>query len=139
MSEIKDENLKGNDEIEQDIKVFLDAPSDEALAVLLTTIRKRMTDGGHFVVAVDAAPGVGENLQIRTVTMNGKQWMVAYTCFDEELKGGESVMSAFTAPISQILKMILSSEDLEGVIVNPYGGSIKLDKALSSLILGENK
>lgn len=139
MSEIKDENLKGNEKIEADIKTLLEAPSDEALAVLLTGIRARMKDNGHLVVAVDAAPGVGESLQVRTVSMNDMKWMVAYTSFDEELKGGESVMSAFTAPISQILAMITASDELAGVIINPYGGTIKLDKTLSSLILGENK
>lgn len=139
MSDIKDENLKGNEKLEDDIKELLDAPSDEALAVLLTSFRKRMNEGGHLVVAVNAAKGAGENLSVRTAYMNDKKWMIAYTSFDEELKGREAVMSAFTAPISQILQMVMTSPELEGVIINPYGGTIKLDKALSSLIVGTMK
>lgn len=132
---MKDESLQGNELLEQDIKDFLANPCDELLAAMLTTIRKRMKAGGHFVVAIDAAKGVGESFGVRTATMDGARWMVAYTSFEEELKRRESVMSGFTAPISQILEMILKSDELAGVIINPWGQTIKIDKQLSAIIM----
>ena len=85
MGEIKDENLSGNEIIEENLVELKQNPSDEMLAVTLTSFRKRMNEGGHMVVAVEVA--MGESYQIRTITLDGQKWMVAFTSFDEELKG----------------------------------------------------
>lgn len=134
MSDIKDENLKGNEVIEENIVELQKAPSDEMLAVTLTSIRKRMNEDGHMVVAVEVA--MGESYQVRTITLEGQRWMVAFTSFDEELKGSESVMSTFTAPIRQIFDMALSEEGLAGVMVNPWDKAIRLNKNLIHIIIG---
>lgn len=134
MSNIKDENLKGNERIEEDIVELQKNPSDEMLAVALTSFRKRMNEGGHMVVAVDVA--MGESYQVRTITLDNQKWMVAFTSFDEELKGSESVMSTFTAPIKQIFEMALGEEDLAGVMVNPWDKAIRLNKNLIHIIIG---
>lgn len=135
MSDIKDENLKGNERIEADIVELQNNPSDEMLAVTLTSIRKRMQVGGHMVVSVDVA--MGESYQVRTMTLENQRWMVAFTSFDEELKGGESVMSTFTAPISQIFQMALGAEELAGVLINPWDKAIRLNKSLIQIIIGQ--
>jgi len=135
MSDIKDENLKGNERIEADIVELQNNPSDEMLAVTLTSIRKRMQAGGHMVVSVDVA--MGESYQVRTMTLENQRWMVAFTSFDEELKGGESVMSTFTAPISQIFQMALGAEELAGVLINPWDKAIRLNKSLIQIIIGQ--
>lgn len=134
MSEIKDELLKGNERIEKDIVDFKDNQTDEMLAALLTSFRKRMQEGGHMVVAVDPSPL--DNYQVRTMTIKNQKWMVAFTSFDQELKGKDAVMSTFTAPISQIFDMALASEELAGVLVDPWDLLIALDKNLISIIKG---
>jgi len=135
MGEIKDENLSGNEIIEENLVELKQNPSDEMLAVTLTSFRKRMNEGGHMVVAVEVA--MGESYQVRTITLDGQKWMVAFTSFDEELKGSESVMSTFTAPIRQIFDMALGEEGLAGVMVNPWDKAIRLNKNLIHIVIGK--
>lgn len=135
MGEIKDENLSGNEIIEENLVELKRNPSDEMLAVTLTSFRKRMNEGGHMVVAVEVA--MGESYQVRTITLDGQKWMVAFTSFDEELKGSESVMSTFTAPIRQIFDMALGEEGLAGVMVNPWDKAIRLNKNLIHIVIGK--
>lgn len=135
MGEIKDENLSGNEIIEENLVELKRNPSDEMLAVTLTSFRKRMNEGGHMVVAVEVA--MGESYQVRTITLDGQKWMVAFTSFDEELKGSESVMSTFTAPIRQIFDMALGEEGLAGVMVNPWDKAIRLNKKLIHIVIGK--
>ena len=136
----RDKGLIGNELIEKNIKALKDSFTDENLAVVLTTIRKRILDNGQFVVAVDAtdmgAMSANANIAIKTAKYNGKKWFVAYTSFDEELKGNLNVMSGFLADIRQIFELTLKSDDVEGVILNPYGNMMTLNKQIISVIIG---
>ena len=58
----KDKELAGNEIIEEYIAILQKEPSEEMLAVVLSTIRRRMREGGEFVVAVD--PSIGGQFQI---------------------------------------------------------------------------
>ena len=46
-----DEGLQGNEKIEQAIRELQQAPSGEELAHTLTVVRRRMKEGGQFIVA----------------------------------------------------------------------------------------
>ncbi len=48
-----DEGLQGNEKIEQAIRELQQAPSGEELAHTLTVVRRRMKEGGQFIVAVE--------------------------------------------------------------------------------------
>ena len=110
-------------------------PSPELLGVTLSTIRRRMKQGGQFVVAV--SPEKTQNLELRILENEGKRWLEAYTSFEEEMKGAQPVMSTFLADIGQVLRMALQSDEVEGLALNPYHRAILLDKHLIRLILGE--
>ncbi len=130
--------LTGNEKIEEAILLVQQEPSDEALAHALTVIRRQMQAGAHLIVAVDSIPG-NDRISLRTVsTEDGKRWFAAFTGFEEQLKGSNPVMSAFTAPIGQVFETALSTGMVEGVILNPWNRTMVLDKNLIRIIQGKD-
>ena len=98
-----DEGLQGNEKIETAIAALQQEASEEMLAHTLTVIRRRMKEGGQFIVAVEPPTG-GNQMQIQAVqTPDGNSWWAAFTSFEEELKGSGSVMSTFLTGIEQAL------------------------------------
>lgn len=131
----KDKELAGNEIIEEYIAILQKEPSEEMLAVVLSTIRRRMREGGEFVVAVD--PSIGGQFQIQAMELeNGEKWMVAFTSFEEQMKGNTQVMSTFMAKIDQLFDMALAEKSVKGLLLNPWNRTIMLDKELLGLIKG---
>ena len=143
----KDEGLIGNEKIEEAIAALQQEPSEELLAHALTVLRRRMREQGQFILAVDmpqdqsGMPQMMANpaapMQIQAVqTADGKAWWVAFTSFEEELKGGGSVQSTFLTDIDQLFHSVLQVNEIEGIILNPWNRTIMLDKNLINIILG---
>lgn len=132
----KDIGLIGNEKIEEYIGVLKEHPEDEVLAAVLTAIRKRMQEGGQFVVAVQMAVEGGLKLETKVVGDRGDFFM-AFTSFEEQMKGGSGVMSTFMADISQLFDMVLADDSVSGVLLNPYNLSILLDREVIHLITGK--
>ena len=133
-----DEGLQGNEKIEQAIVGLQQEATQEMLAHTLTVIRRRMHENGQFIIAVEPPKGDGQ-IQLQAVrTDDGKQWWAAFTGFEEELKGGDSVKSTFLTDIEKLFESALTVEEIEGVIINPWNRTIMLNKRLISIILGKN-
>ena len=66
MDEKKDKGLQGNEKIETAIAALQQEASEEMLAHTLTVIRRRMKEGGQFIVAVEPPTG-GNQMQIQAV------------------------------------------------------------------------
>ena len=78
------------------------------------------------------------SMQLKAVkTGDGKIWWTAFTSFDEELKGADSVMSTFMTDIRKLFVSALEVDDIEGIIINPWNRTIMLDKNLINIILGQ--
>lgn len=133
----KDKGLIGNEKIEQYIAILKEHKEDEVLAAILSAIRRRMKEGGQFVVAVEMAVSGGMNLETRQVGGKGN-WFVAYTSFEEQMIGGKGVMSTFMADISQLFDMVMQDESVDGVLLNPYNLSILLNRQIIQIIRGED-
>lgn len=132
----KDQNLQGNEKIEEAIWQLQKEATQEMLAHALTVVRRRMKEDGHLIVAVDP-DGAMDSLQIQTVqTGEGKLWFAAYTSFEEQMKGSNAVMSAFTAEIGKLFQMALQTEKIEGVILNPWNRTLMLNKNLIHIVVG---
>ena len=130
-----DEGLQGNERIEEAILALQQEPTEELLAHALTVLRKRMQEKGQFIVAVEPPVGDG-TMKLQTIrTKDGGLWWMAFTSFDEEIKGGEAVMSTFMADISHLFEAALMTDDIEGIILNPWNRALMLDKSLLQLIL----
>jgi len=131
-----DEGLQGNEKIETAIAALQQEASEEMLAHTLTVIRRRMKEGGQFIVAVEPPTG-GNQMQIQAVqTPDGNSWWAAFTSFEEELKGSGSVMSTFLTDMEQLFRMTLTADDIEGVILNPWNRTLMLDKRFLHIIIG---
>ena len=131
-----DEGLQGNEKIETAIAALQQEASEEMLAHTLTVIRRRMKEGGQFIVAVEPPTG-GNQMQIQAVqTPDGNSWWAAFTSFEEELKGGGSVQSTFLTDIGQLFNSALQVNEIEGIILNPWNRTIMLDKNLINIVLG---
>ena len=127
-----DEGLQGNDKIEKAIAGLQKETTQEMLAHTLTVIRRRMKDAGQLIIAVEPPSGDGQ-LRLEAVrTEDGKNWWVA-----EELKGGRSVKSTFLTDIDKLFELTLQTDEIEGVILNPWNRTIMLDKYLIEIILGK--
>lgn len=109
-----DEGLQDNEQIELAILTLQQHPSQEMLAHALTVLRRRMLAHGQLIVAVE--PPTGDNqMRLQAIrTDDGKKWWAAFTSFDEEIKGGGSVMSTFLVDIEKLFSSALSVEEKIG-------------------------
>ena len=132
-----DEGLQGNEKIEEAIAGLQHEATQEMLAHTLTVIRRRMKEDGQFIISVEPPKGDGQICLEAIRTEDGKNWWSAFTSFEEELKGGGSVKSTFLADINKLFELALQTEEIEGVILNPWNCTIMLDKYLIEIILGK--
>lgn len=131
-----DEGLQGNEKIEEAILGLQTESTQEMLAHTLTVIRRRMKEKGQVILAVEPPKGL-EQIQIQAVqTSDGQSWWTAFTSFEEELKGGDSVKSTFLTDIDKLFETVLQVEKIQGIILNPWNRTIMLDKNLIRVILG---
>lgn len=131
----KDEGLIGNEKIEEAVLALQSEPSQEMLAHTLTVIRRRIREDGQFIVAVESSlESTQMNLQI-VKTADGALWWSAFTSFEEELKGADSVKSTFLSDIDKLFETVLEVPEINGVIINPWNRTIMLDKELIRIIL----
>ena len=133
---MQDEKLQGNEKIEAAIEGLKKEPTQEMLAHTLTVIRRRMKEEGELIVAVE--PGAGDSqLRVHGIRLDdGSCWWMAFTSFEEEMKGADKVMSAFMGNMRQLFEAVLKTEEAKGIIVNTWNRTIMLDKNLIRIILG---
>ena len=105
-----DEGLQGNEKIEQAVYALQQEPSEEGLAHALTVVRRRMREGGQFILAVEPPKGDGK-IEIQAVqTADGQHWWAAFTSFEEELKGSGNVMSTFLSDMEMLFTTAVRTE-----------------------------
>ena len=125
-----DEGLQGNEKVETAIMALQQEPTGEMLA------HRRMRENGQLILALEAP--AGEMMQVQAIqTKDGQRWWAAFTGFEEELKGGGSVMSTFLTDMEQLFRKALLEDEIQGVILNPWQKTLMLDKTLIRIILGE--
>lgn len=134
---MKDEKLQGNEKIETAIEGLKKEPTQEMLAHALTVIRRRMKEDAELIVAVDPALE-GSQLNVHVLRLeDGSSWWMAFTSFEEEIKGANKVMSTFMGNMRQMFEAVLKTDGVDGIIVNPWNRTLMLDKTLIRIILGE--
>lgn len=130
----QDEGLIGNEKIEEAVLALQNEPSQEMLAHALTVIRRRMREGGQLIVAVEPSLE-STQMKLQTVkTADGALWWSAFTSFDEELKGADSVKSTFLTDIDKLFDAVFDAKGISGVIINPWNRTIMLNKELIRII-----
>ncbi len=66
----------------------------------------------------------------------GKDWLVAFTSEEESNKGPESAI--FTVPLFDILPRVMGIEEVEGIVINPFGTAFTLRRSMIEEILRIN-
>lgn len=100
-----DPGLEGNEKIEAAILALQQEASQELLAHALTVLRRGMRENGQLILAVEPSAGK-EQLALKTIqTPDGNLWWVAFTSFEEQNRGGGSVMSGFLADMDQLFPL----------------------------------
>ena len=136
---MKDEGLKDNIKIENAIAALQQESTQEMLAHTLTVIRRRMKEKGRLIIAVEP-PKADGNLNIQAIkTDDGRMWWMAFTSFDEELKGADNIKSTFLTDIDKLLKSALQVDEISGIIINPWNKTLMLDKELIKIIIGKEQ
>ena len=133
----QDETLQGNEEIEVAIQALQKEATQEQLAHTLTVIRRRMKDSGQVIVAVEPSIGTTQMNLKMIQTSDGANWWYAFTSFNEEMKGADSVKSTFLVDIDKLFDAALTVPEIKGVILNPWNRTLMLDKGLIRIIKPE--
>lgn len=135
MNNNQDEGLKGNEKIEEAIRELQNEATPEQLAHTLTVIRRRIREGGQFIVDVEPSY-TGTQMNLKTIkTDDGAVWWSAFTSFEEELKGADNVKSTFLSDMGKLFEMALTVPEIQGVILNPWNRTIMLNKELIRITL----
>lgn len=135
MNNNQDEGLKRNEKIEEAIRELQNEATPEQLAHTLTVIRRRIREGGQFIVDVEPSY-TGAQMNLKTIrTDDGAVWWSAFTSFEEELKGADSVKSTFLSDMGKLFEMALTVPEIQGVILNPWNRTIMLNKELIRITL----
>lgn len=152
--EMHDCFLDGNEKIDEAISRLAVEGTREAMVAVLDTIHNRMLQNGHFLLPTRMKFDVNDFIDISkvkigdTVTSNeplafefctvqspdGKQWMVAFTS-KQEYEKGESVNGLISQFIDWILDAALQNDNVEGIVLNPWGQSLTLPKELISMFV----
>ena len=127
-----DPGLEGNEKIEAAILALQQEASQELLAHALTVLRRRMRENGQLILAVEPSAGKEQ------LAPDGNLWWVAFTSFEEQNRGGGSVMSGFLADMDQLFPSAIPTDGIHGIILNPWNRTLMLDKTLLQIILGSN-
>ena len=133
----QDETLQGNEKIEVAIQALQKEATQEQLAHTLTVIRRRMKDLGQVIVAVEPSIGTTQMNLKMIQPSDGSNWWYAFTSFNEEMKGADSVKSTFLVDIDKLFDAALTVPEIKGVILNPWNRTLMLDKGLIRIIKPE--
>ena len=128
-----DVSLIGNDKIEEAIVNIQKEPTEENLVRALSIVKHRMNDKGQLIIAVEPPLPDGK-LNLKVIkTEDGQMWWIAYTSFDEELKGADNIKSTFLTDIDKLLNSALQVDEISGIIINPWNKTLMIDKELINL------
>ena len=125
--------MDNNVEIEEAIKAFIGNKTEEQLATTLSIMRHNLDK--EVIVSVDQQEN---GLVLKPVrTSDGKLWFMVFTSFEEQLKNSKAVQSMFSASLKKVFMFTLENIDVEGVIINPYGSSMSLNRKIIQVVLGK--
>lgn len=151
----KDDSPNTNQMIEKAIKQYYVHNDKEGMILFMNTLLNAMKQGGKFIV-----PYITENsflskeqinhinigdtftldhdvkLKMETVKdMNGKEWLGVFTS-TEEMHKGSSGNVQINPSILSILRLALDLEEINGIVINPFGKYMQISKAMILLLIG---
>ena len=150
----KDDSPNTNQMIEKAIKQYYVHNDKEGMILFMNTLLNAMKQGGKFIV-----PYITENsflskkqinhinigdtftldhdvkLKMETVKdASGKEWLGLFTSSNEMHKGSSGNVQ-INQSILSILRLALDLEEINGIVINPFGKYMQVSKAMILLLI----
>ncbi|MCF0115208.1 MAG: ADP-ribosylglycohydrolase family protein, partial [Erysipelotrichaceae bacterium] len=145
-----------NEGIKEAVRAIHETMSDQAFYDLMEVLVNRMLEDGEVVAPMVDVNNVMDTLDLDTLkkgetfsfdrevrlqldlVMNneGQKWVPLFTS-EEERHRQPTANVALNVPIERILLNGLKGEDVEGVVINPFGESLMMPKDLLRIIMDE--
>ena len=136
-SELHDFTLDGNEAIEAAIAEYYADMTTEHMTAVLDRITERMRDDGHLIFPAMKIEDE-DGFALRTVTtQSGQVAAAAFTSHRVMRNAPKS--AAVSAFIDQVFSSICQNEDLDGILLNPWGEEFYLPKSVLRKLLSEQK
>lgn len=153
----ENEDLSGNAAIESAINQLYVQDDKESLLFLMTMLCVRMKcEGQALVPFVEVGRGILAEIDVcqlkegDTVTLdhdvrlrmdtvtegNEEEWLYFFTS-NEELRRKQCGNVIMSIPICDMLRSALENDKVTGLVINPFGRYVKLDKEMLRLLLDE--
>ena len=135
IGEFDDFTLAGNERIEEVIHIFHQEQKPELLMAVCLAIRERMMQDGHMIFPADITEDEDGNtiFSFKTLESNGMNALVAFTSMAEKQKGPET--AAVSQFIDCMLEPLMQMDEIQGLLLNPWGESLYLGKEDIGMIL----
>lgn len=128
----KEDEKKIITELENRIEKLLSDVNYENLAEVMSFIKTNID-----IELIVAIKGGGSGLQLAPVkTGDGKRFFAMFTSFDEQMKGPSKVQSTYEVSFKSIFDFVLKNDEIDGVIINPWGHAFRMEKPIIQVIAG---
>ena len=130
------EILQKNEQLKQVIMQCNKNPGKETSIMVLETLRRLMNAGGQFLIPVET-PANSNQFAVCGMTLQGGQEVLA--AFTDDVEANKRKVSTLVAqPIAPFLKAAKETEQIDGVVINPWGESFFLPKKWIEVIFTIN-
>lgn len=135
IEKFEDASLIGNEQIEEVIHLFHQDQDSNLLIAVYLAIRERIKQDGHMIFPADIGEDADGNtlFSFKTMDTGGGTALVAFTSMEEKQKGPDT--GAVSQFIDCMLEPLLEIEDIGGLVINPFGESIFLNKGDIAIIM----
>ena len=130
-----DTTLVGNDIIEKAIHAFYQEQTEHRFMGICMAVRNRITQDGHllFPVEIGVDEEGGQTFEFQNLELEEHPVMVAFTSAEEMEKGPK--VGGLSTFADSVLETLLHTEEIAGLLINPWGESICLGKEDIAMIL----
>lgn len=125
--------VRGNEIIEEKIHNAVIKQTRLAHLEVLSAIQEQMQYNKFFIVPSVNGVESEDLFLFRSVSFNEHDWIPVFTTWEEFSKGPKRKILYLS--IKELLKMILTMDDVDGIVINPMGESGFIEKSDLEAIL----
>lgn len=150
----KDDSPNTNQMIEKAIKQYYVHNDKEGMILFMNTLLNAMKQGGEFIVPyitknsflskeqinsinIDDTFTLDHDVKLKMETVkdaSGKEWLGVFTSSNEMHKGSSGNVQ-INQSILSILRLSLDLEEINGIVINPFGKYMQVSKAMILLLI----
>ena len=151
----KDDSPNTNQMIEKAIKQYYVHNDKEGMILFMNTLLNAMKQGGKFIVPyitensflskeqinsinIDDTFTLDHDVKLKMETVkdaSGKEWLGVFTSSNEMHKGSSGNVQ-INQSILSLLRLALDLEEINGIVINPFGKYMQISKAMILLLIG---